>query len=220
MTNKNRKKSSFTLIELLVVIAIIAILASMLLPALGKARNKAKEINCIANHKQLMTARRMYLDDYDGTMDVVNNYRPLMSWPLQFARYMGLESKATAWGNDKKKWSPSFKCPQTNWFYGGIYGTITDRKVKQSTKVYITADAQRVKSATSVVEDIRMYHGQNAGYSQPLAAHGGRVAMGFMDGHAGSVNYRGLGDLGITGKTQWVWLTWQNPNSGLNPYTP
>ena len=65
-------KKTFTLIELLVVIAIIAILAAMLLPALGKAREKAQAISCVNNMKQFGTAAVMYVSDNKQILPTIN----------------------------------------------------------------------------------------------------------------------------------------------------
>jgi prepilin-type N-terminal cleavage/methylation domain-containing protein/prepilin-type processing-associated H-X9-DG protein len=101
---QENSKQNFTLIELLVVMAIISILASMLLPALGKARDKAKSITCLNNLKTIGTTQQMYSDDFNnwivaskgvGSFDSANLpwYGRLVNYGLKIVR----NAKYTNW---------------------------------------------------------------------------------------------------------------------------
>jgi len=211
-----KRVAYFTLIELLVVIAIIAILAAMLLPTLGKARDTAKRISCTGNLRQLGQIMQLYTTDFKDMLPPVNgsaamSYLPrwvscLVSSGLLKTDWSG--SGWTARAQSKILICPAMPKPPTDIAtdphfglhvelsgYGADGTAFPTSKVRTPSNLLVAVDTRQCATGTGLNPQFTGYYrfqlsmssvGTNTSWGYPDVRHGGAINILWLDWHVTS----------------------------------
>jgi len=231
-----KSRRGFTLIELLVVIAIIAILAAILFPVFAQAREKARQTSCLSNMKQIGTAARMYVEDYDG-MSIWDTYWQFTHFPNTWSGFIlpyvknedifrcpshGVPRKP--WNTDPYDWVPE-------WYYKSyginVYGAVIyikpDNTVSEFMLDLIKRPAERIWFFEVYdADDNDQGLGYNAtwGPSHWAFRHTDGMNVTFVDTHAKYVTRKTLegwwNDRSrnpCTGRYLYIYYPWSSDNS-------
>ncbi|HEX7858704.1 MAG TPA: type II secretion system protein [Verrucomicrobiae bacterium] len=200
-----RNKNGFTLIELLVVIAIIAILASMLLPALSHAKGTAQRTKCLNNQKQIGVSTLIYADDFNGRVQVA---APLIDRAKTWANILAT--------NQNLKPHDLFVCPTyspfkfTNWVktYGVRIDVPTNAAAGPLHEILRTDAVERPTDYLHVTDTTSRGRGGVGGEQyfsfrttsefEVHARHSDTATGLFLDGHVETAGRRRLQEVGVS----------------------
>jgi prepilin-type N-terminal cleavage/methylation domain-containing protein/prepilin-type processing-associated H-X9-DG protein len=235
--------SGFTLIELLVVIAIIAILAAILFPVFAQAREKARQVSCLSNMKQVGLALQMYAQDYDETLPTSPDHQPNFGDPAVYSRSPNFLGSIIPYTKNRSifycasavynvPWAPTLQKPtelsDTNYLGNGVVmGRSLAVVPNPADIIYLQEHTWRVSHAhlrPASLDKGRTYQAWHyvspvgEGYSS-LHMEGGNLV--FVDGHAKYRKYRSLrsGEFGLDPDQLWSPTNELKPN-GSSSYKP
>lgn len=193
-----RQRKNFTLIELLVVIAIIAILAGMLLPALGSVKEQGKTIQCLNNVRQVMMGQMMYADEQNGYFVVTNDKNGSEIYYPQSLNELGYVSEEITFCPTllkNNRWRGYGMRTPWDFSINNKIRTIVSkqmllkvRQIKNASGLAVLMDSAMKSPSTGLVfqHPVIYTNSDSTGNAHAHARHNKKINTGWADGHASS----------------------------------